>query len=406
MLITPSLLHVKTRVGRGRQETAVALRPVSRDPSYAVDGLMVEEVLGRLDVPVMLTGPEMTEWQCIREDHAAMAAAGEWADVLDALRFADQDRTLASGGCRVAPLISEGVRARGTDALRRGDIAGAEAELRRFEAVFELNPEDPAAAHLVARARIDIGLARRDLAAGLAPQSAFAESDRHFDAAEAILDSFDPIAEMSPLLAETRFLLVGGIEDGPALCRDWYEDWCDLAPGDDAPHVAHATQLMAAFAADLTGALAAFEKAALRATRKSRPVTGDAAYAVYHMAALTAHGELLPTVDLVLFLSGLGDYAAATGCQHRANLVAQLLTRLMRDYRQAGPDAAYALTKVRAALSDVLWNRLHEIHLDRWEDGADRLAFALGEVFGPALLRGARIIRKGEGLATRVPRSL
>lgn len=406
MIITPSLLHVKTRSDRGRQETAVALRSVSRDPSYAVDGLMVEEVLGRLDVPVMLIGPQMTEWQCIREDHAAMAAAGQWGDVLDALRFADQDRTLASGGCRVAPLISEGVRTRCSDALLRGDIAGAEAELRRFEAVLEMHPEDAAAAHLVARARIDIGLARRELAAGLAPQSAFAESDRHFDAAEAILDSFDPIAEMSPLLAETRFLLVAGIDDGAALCRDWYEDWCDLAPDDAAPHAAHATQLLVGFATDLPGAQAAFEKAALRATRRSRYVTGDAAYSVYHMQAHSALGDLLPTLDLALFLRGLADFAAATGCQHRANLVAQLLTRLMRDYRQAGPEGAYPLTKVRAALSDVLWNRLHEIHLDRWEDGSDRLAFALGEVFGPALLRGARIIRKGEGLATRVPRSL
>jgi len=403
MLITPSLLHVKTRSGRGRQETAVALRPISRDPSYEVEGLGVEEVLDRLDVPVMLTGPEMTEWTCIREDHSAMTAAGQWGDVLDALRFADQDRTMASGGRRVAPLISEGIRTRCTEALKREDFAAAEAELLRFEAVLEMNPEDHAAAHLVARAQIDIGIAKRT-AAGKTQQARalWAESAAHFAAAEELLESFDPIAEMSPLLAETRYLLVRGLEDGAALCRDWYEDWCDLAPDDASAHATHAIQMLP----DWFGSLAAFEKAAIRATRLTGHATGQAAYAVYHMTAREELGDLLPTVDLALFLRGLADYVIATGCQHRANVAAQLLTSMMRDYRREGAGAAYQLTKVRAALSDLLWNHLQEIHIDRWEDGADSLAFALGEVFGPALKNGARIGRKGDGLGTRMPRSL
>ena len=403
MLITPSLLHVKTRTGRSRQETAVSLRQISRDPSYEVEGLSVEDVLDRLDVPVLPIGPEMTEWQCIREDHAAMAAAGQWNDVLDALRFADQDRTIASGGCRVAPLISEGVRMRCSKALTRADFVAAKAELMRFQAVFEMHPEDHAAAHLVARAHIDIGLALRVAAGGdQLSRAGWAEAAAHFDAAEELLEAFDPIAEMSPLLAETRYLLVRGIENGAALCRDWYDDWCDLAPDDANAHATHAIQMLP----DWFGSLAAFEKAARRGVRLTEHATGQAAYAVFHMTARSEHGDMLPTVDLLLFLRGLADYVTATGCQHRANDAAQLLTCLMRDYRQVGPSAAYHLTKVRAALSDILWNHLKELHIDRWEDGADSLAFALGEVFGPALKRGARIGRKGDGLGTRVPRSL
>ena len=84
------------------------------DGYHLLDGLVAEDVLARLDVPVMLRGPEATEWQCIRDDHAAMADAGEWPDLLEALRFADQDRTMVSGGYRVAPLISDGIRARMT----------------------------------------------------------------------------------------------------------------------------------------------------------------------------------------------------------------------------------------------------------------------------------------------------
>ncbi len=402
MLITPSLLHVKTHAGRGRQEPAVPLRPVGLDRGFQVDGMTAEQVLGRLDAPVLQQGPEMTEWQCIRADHTAMADAGEWADLLEALRFADQDRTMASGGHRVAPLISQGIRAGFDAAVARKDLAAATIELTRFEAVFEMFPEDYIAAHLLAQVQIDLGSAKRAVASeGQLSRDLWAESTAHFEAAEELLDAFDPIEEMSPLLAATRYLLVRGIEDGATLCRDWYEDWCDLDPEDASAHATHAIHMLP----DWFGSLAAFEKEARKAAAMTDHATGQAAYAIFHMTARQQLGDMLPTVDLVRFLRALTDYQAATGCQHRANIVASLLTNLMRDYRLCGPTCAYQLTKVRAALSDVLWNRLHEVHLDRWENGADSLAFALGEVFGPALKRGARICRRGTGLGTRVPRN-
>ncbi len=401
MLITPSLLHVKTHVGRGRQEPAVLLRPIGVDTGFVVDGMSAEQVLGRLDVPVMQQGPEMTEWHCIRVDHAAMAERGEWPDLLESLRFADQDRTMASGGQRVAPLISEGIRSAFDAAVARRDLDDAAKELTRFEAVAELNPEDYVAAHLLAQVHIDMGIVKRTIASdGQLSRELLAESAAHFNAAEALLDTFDPIEEMSPLLAATRYLSVCGIEDGAALCRDWYEDWCDLDPEDATPHAAHAIHMLP----DWFGSIAAFEKAARKASLMTEAVTGEAAYAIFHMTARQHIGDMLPTLDLIRFLRGLVDYQAATGCQHRANIAASLLTELMRDYRLAGPTAAFQLTKVRAALSDVLWNRMHEVHMDRWAHGADSLAFALGEVFGPALKRGARICRRGTGLGTRVPR--
>ncbi len=401
MLITPSLLHVKTHAGRSRQEPAVALRPVGKITGFVVEGLTAEHVLGRLDAEVMQQGPEMTEWQCIRQDHAAMAAAGDWPDLLEALRFADQDRTMASGGRRVAPLISEGVRSEFDAALARKDLAAAAVELARFEAVFAMHPQDYVAAHLLAQVLIDLASAKRaHVTQGQLSRDLWAESAVHFEAAEELLDTFDPIQEMSPLLAATRYLLVRGIEDGSALCRDWYEDWCDLDPEDATAHATHAIHMLP----DWFGSLSTFEKEARKAATMTNHATGNAAYAVFHMAARNQLGDMLPTLDLARFLQGLTDYQTATGCQHRANIAASILTSLMRDFRLAGPTAAYQLTKVRSALSDVLWNRLHEVHLDRWENGADGLAFALGEVFGPALQRGARICRRGEGLGTRVPR--
>lgn len=402
MLITPSLLHVKTRSGRHQQDPANLLRPRGKAAGFAPDGMTAAEVLARLDVQVMGQGPEATEWQCVRNDHAAMADAGEWHDLLDALRFADQDRTMASGGQRVAPLISEGVRSTLTAALARNDFARAGDELARFEAVFELSPDDHAAAHLLAQALIDIGAAKRDAAGrGQMSQDLWAESAAHYAAAEEILDAFDPIEQMSPLLAATRYQLIGGIEAGVELCRDWFEDWCDLDPEDARAHATHAIHMLPGW----HGSLTMFEKEARRAAHISHGATGKAAYAIFHLSAMDRLGDLLPSLDLEFFIEALVDYQAATGCQHRANVAANILTELVRDYRLAGPAANYQLTKARTALSDIFWNRLHEVHLDRWEHRADSLAFALWEVFGPALKRGARIARRGQGLYTRVPRS-
>jgi len=401
MLISPSLLHVKTRTSRGRQEPAVALRIVGKTEGFAPDGLTAEQVLARLDVPVMQQGAETIEWQCIRSDHAAMAEAGEWADLLDALSFADQDRTMASGGQRVATLISEGIRAALSAAIARSDLAAATAELTRLEAVFEMHSDVYAAAHLLAQAQIDIGCLKREVATrGQLSRDLLAESAAHFDMAEGLLNLFDPIEEMSPLLAGTRYLLVRGIEEGASLCRDWFEDWCDLDPEDATVHATHAIHMLP----DWFGSLARFEKEARRAASITEHLTGKAAYAVFHLTARNRLGAMLPSLDLLLFLHALTDYQNATGCQHRANIAASLLSEMVRDYKLAGPASAYQLTKTRAALSDVLWNRLHEVHLESWAHGADSLAFAMGEIFGPALKRGARIIPKGEGLGARVPR--
>jgi hypothetical protein len=403
MLITPSLLHVKTRAASGQQEAAALLRPTGQAAFVFPDGLAPATVLARLDLPVMLRGPEATEWDCARADHAAMADAGDWADLLDALRYADEDRTMASGGQRVMHLITEGARTVLRAALDRRDLAEARNELRRFEAVFELHPDDHAAAHLLAQALIDIGTVERDMATqGQLSHELWSASAAHFQAAEAILDQFDPIERMSPLLAGTRYLLVRGIEDGAELCRDWFEDWCDLDPEDALAHATHAVFMLPGW----FGTLAGFEKAARRAATMTHAVTGKAAYAIFHLSAAEALGDVMPTLDVELFIEGLGDYQAATGCQHRANVAANALAELVNAYRLAGPSANYQLTKTRTALSEVLCNRLHEVHLESWTHRAEGLAFALCEVFGPALQRGARISRRSEGLFARVPRSV
>lgn len=401
MLVTPSLLHVKTRTGRSQQEDAALLRLQAGTAVDMLDGLTADQVLGRVDVPVMRAGPEKTEWQCVRDDHAAMAAAGEWTDLLEALRYTDQERVMASGGRRVAPLISEGMRSGLTSAIARADWTSAGAELALLEDVYDRNSEDYCAAQVLAQAHVDLANAKRNPTAAQLSRDAWAEAAAHYAAAEDLVTLFDPIEEMSPLLAATRYALVPGIEDGGAVCREWYEDWVDLDPEDAEVHATHAVNMLPGW----YGSLSAFEREARRAVRMTEGVTGKAAYAVFHIAAVEAFGDLSPTLDHEYFFEALGDYQSATGCQVRANVAAHLLADMAMGFRKAGPTAAWHLTKTRAALSDVLWNRLREIQLDCWQSGNQTLAFAMAEVFGPALKRGARIVRRGDGLGTLVRRT-
>lgn len=402
MLVTPSLMHVKTRTGRGQQEDAALLRPAAGAAAELLDGLTAEQVLSRLDAPVIRQGAETTEWQCIRDDHAAMAAAGEWSDLLEALRYTDQERIMASGGHRVAPLISEGMRAGLAGALARKDWTAAMAEIETLEGICDRNPDDYCAAQVVAQGHIDYARARRSAAPqGQLSQETWSEGAVHYERAETLVTLFDPIEEMSPLLAATRYNLIPGIEDGSAVCREWYEDWCDLDPEDAAVHATHAVSMLPGW----YGSLSAFEREARRSVRLTEGVTGKASYAVFHISACTALGDLSPTVDLEYFFEALHDYQAATGCQRRANVAAHLLSGMAMGFRKDGPTAAYQLTKTRAALSDVLWNRLREIQLDCWAQHSESLAFAMAEVFGPALKRGARIVRRGDGLGTLVRRT-
>jgi hypothetical protein len=402
MLVTPSLLHVKTRSGRSQQEDAVLLRPEAGAIAELLDGLTADQVLARVDVPVMRVGPEKTEWQCVRDDHAAMAEAGEWPDLLEALRYTDQERVMASGGRRVAPLISEGMRSGLTRAIARADWTAAKAELAILDSVYEKNPEDYCAAQVLAQAHIDLANAKRNsLAANQLSRETWADAAAHYSEAEDLVTLFDPIEEMSPLLAATRYGLVPGIEDGGTVCREWYEDWVDLDPEDAAVHAAHAVNMLPGW----YGSLSAFEREARRAVRLTDGVTGKAAYAIFHIAAADALGDVAPTLDHEFFFEALADYQSATGCQLRANVAAHLLSGMAMGFRKAGPTASWHLTKTRAALSDVLWNRLRELQVDCWDHGRQTLAFAMAEVFGPALKRGARIVRRGDGLGTLVRRT-
>lgn len=406
MVSTPQNSGLATRFAAPARLLAARLsrlRPThSAEPVRLADRLPAVPALldGRVHVPVLDVASEITACAQISATYAQMAAEDRWKQLLDAMCDADQSRASAPGGHRLADLISRGARASLTKALEKRDWETADAEIDRFEAVRSAHPDGYGAAHLLAQAHLDIGWARRSAEPGPGvPRDIWQLFLNHTALAEAALDDLDPIQEMSPLLAGTRYFLVRGIEDGESLFRDWYEDWSDLDPTNPAPHNAHAAHLLP----NWFGTLVDFDREARAAMARTAHCSGASAYAVLYLAAAETHGAYPEGMDLPLFLGGLMDFYRATCCQYRANIVAGALTELHHSYAQDAKPGSARLTVLRDALAEHLRENLREFHLPAWENGQSCIQYALEQVFAKELARGEHIYVGAEGLTSHLP---
>lgn len=402
MVTTPQIPGLATRLAAPARLLATRLGHLARarraaQPAPPVPGAILE---GRLHAPVLEASPESALWAATRADHAGLAAAGRWDELFATLRHADHQRTAAPGGRRLAALISEGARAELAQLLARRDWPAALAAIDRLAEVQAAHETDPMAAHLLAQAHLDYGWARRSAEPGPGvPREVWQDFLHHTALAEAALGTFDPIEEDSPLLAGTRYLLVRGIEDGDAHCRDWYEDWSDLDPTNPEPHLAHAVHLLPQWFGTLTG----FETEARAAMQRTRHCTGVSAYALFNLAAAEVLGDLPPAADVRLYVAGLVDHFHATGCQYRANTVAAALTELHHGLEEAAAARPKDWLVVQETLDDHLRNSVREFHLSAWESGRAGISYALEQVFGRELAKGEHIYLGPEGLVARLP---
>jgi hypothetical protein len=406
MVSTLQLSGLATRLAApARLLAARFLRPSSQEPAGQAPVPVAQPLAAppdreRFHVPVTQTSAEELAWENTVAQYAAMAEDGRWSGLLEALLQADRNRTAAPGGRRLAGLISQGARAALIQRLAQRDWQGAEAEIDRLQAALAPHAGHYAAAHLLAQAHLDLGWARRTAAPSQGvPGDVWQTFLRQTARAEAILDPFDPIEEMSPLLAATRYQLVRGIEDGETLFRDWYEDWSDLDPTNAEPHMAHAVHLLP----EWFGSLAAFDHEARLAMKRTEICSGAAAYAAFYLAAADELGDLPQRMDLPLFLAGLQDYFRATGCQYRANIVAGAMTELLHAYTIDAAPGSGRLKLVLNTLTEHLTENLREVHLSAWQNGLGCLHFALEQVFASELARGEHVFVGVNGLTTRLP---
>ena len=186
---------------------------------------------------------------------------------------------------------------------------------------------------------------------------------QHFIAAGEILEDFDPLSYMSPLLAEAHYLQAlgapGGIERLPSL----FEDWIDLDPSNSNIYNTHvgAMVLNNAFSGDdvLREAEAAMER--------TEETLGFGGYALFFMPLLVEYDSAREFLDPELYASALLDLASNSATQAEVNHAA---AALLTGIEGADENAAAAL---KDALIVMVRQHLQLIYPRFWPISVDEV---------------------------------
>ena len=126
MVSTPQFSGLTTRLAGPARLLAARLGQIARPAHTHAPPPMPDRpgavLRGRLHVPIRPVPSEAALWEGIVAEWSAIAAAERWADLLAALRRADQARAGAPGGRRLAGLISLGARHPLTATLTRREL--------------------------------------------------------------------------------------------------------------------------------------------------------------------------------------------------------------------------------------------------------------------------------------------
>lgn len=357
----------------------------------------------RVEVPVLRKSPELEERREIERGFAALADEGLWISLFDRMRGVDQSRQRFASGRRYTSSALRGAITPVTRHLGEpARINAATAALAPLTTLHIGNLNDYMPAAILASALVEIGWAVR----GPLPPEETARDARdaaasYFARAEAVLESFDPILENSPLLAETRYALAPGIEGGASYLRDWYEDWADLDPGNPRMLTTHAGFL----SPDWFGDYDEIEREARRAARRATDSIGPGAYTCFWQAPLESDRSAVGRIDPELFLEGVHALLADGQSQALANEHVALLFRLTLPGTAGSPEEAERSEAVRARLAEglreVALRHLTELQAPVWGIEEDAIRRAMAHIFAEDLAQGAVLVAEETGLALR-----
>ena len=290
----------------------------------------------RFEITLRDSDPEIALIAEIEDDLEDLLEAGRW-DLFHSLLAAwERDRAETPFGTMfhrigaevaLRPLldiadaeVATGIRASG-DLLDRA--------VGEFAARMAAFPGDHIAAVLAARAHIAAGWAAR----GDGWITNVSEEDllrmaQHYDAAEGILAPFAGCG--SSLVAEARYFVCLGLEDGGRLLRGRFEDWLTVDPDDLRPWQVHGFNLLPRW----FGTLDEVEAEARRAAEATAPRRGAAGYAIFHGSILgCGTDETRARIDPAFFVRSALDRARTAGSQWGVNRMAEFLLQAMLESR-------------------------------------------------------------------------
>ncbi len=315
-------LGLAAYVGNRRRETRTTL-------SAPLEGKTIGTPKAGLKMlPVEREDPDLLETAAISRHIAGLMLDNEWTEIGN--EIAGWERRLAStpGGARYHDIACDtalsGLQGLIDDAPRAAisDLDAAEVELSHFVDTFQRAPEDHVQALLAARAHLTLGEAFR---ADHWPEPLHAEAwrrmARHFVAAGAILDTFDPIDHISPLLAEAHYRHALGSPGGAARLPDLYARWIDLDPANPAIYDFHADLLADPdFYTDQD-----ILNEADRATARTEDTMGLAGYAMFFLPLFDRRRGARDLADPDLLATALMNLADTDASQAEVNRAANAL---------------------------------------------------------------------------------
>ena len=308
---------------RSRARTRAILREGRLERAAAAESRALN---GRY--PVEENDPDLLERRGVARLTADLMMSDEWTQLGD--QIAEWERTLEStpGGLRfhdvgvktalsgLKGLIDEMPR------TALADLKAAEDELGHFLDTHRRSADCHVLALLAARAHLMIGEAcRAEAWPEELHRDLWRRMAKHFVQAGEILSDFDPLAYMSPLLAEAHYLQALGSPGGAHRLQQLFEDWIDLDPSNPLIYERHADFLADDMLVDDASIMAEADKALAR----TEGSLGFGGYALFFLPLLSRRDGARSMMDDDLFASAVFDLASMSASQAEVNQAANVL---------------------------------------------------------------------------------
>ena len=294
-------------------------------------------------LPVVSDDPDLAERASVAQYIAKLMLADEWTEIAQQVSHWENQLAATPSGARyhdiAADVALSGLQSLIDEAPRQSlaDLREAEIELGHFIDTYQRATDSHILALLAARAHLAIGDAcRADQWPEALKRQAWRHMARHYVDAGEILRNYDPLAHMSPLLAEARYLQALGSPAGSHRLPKLFENWIDLDPANPAIYDKHAEHLADP---DVVSDEAILTEAD-RALDRTEETLGFGGYALFFQPLLKLRDGARHLLDADLFASAMLDLASMEASQAEVNQAANALAVEVR----ADPNQNLALS--------------------------------------------------------------
>lgn len=312
-------------------------------------------------LPVETDDPDRTERRAVAQYIAGLMIADEWTAIGDKISEWEADLATTPAGQRFhdigASVALSGLQNLIDEAPREtlDDLDEAEAELAHFMDTYNGHRDNHVLSLLAARAHLIVGEAcRADHWPDAQRKDAWRKMAHHFVKAGEILNDFDALTQMSPLLAEAQYLQALGSPGGAHKLPELFEAWINLDPANPAIYAAHAEYL----SNTKTVSDDDIRQYAEEASTRTEDSLGLGGYALFFLPLLEKREGARALLDSEVFATALMDLASISANQAEANWAAGRLAAEMNANKANGQVLRDTLFMLIESHIQVIYPRL------------------------------------------------